>query len=297
MKIALSGSRGLVGSALAQLLTSQRHEVIRLVRSKDSNGSVFWDPNSDSNDLSQLDGVDAVIHLAGENIASGRWDAQKKNAIRTSRVNGTKSLSAGLAKLKQPPKVLLCASAIGYYGDRGQEELDEKSKGGAGFLSNVCQEWEQATLVAKASGMRVVNLRIGVVLSPKGGALAKMLPPFMFGAGGQIGDGKQYMSWIAIDDVASAINYCLTNENISGPVNLVAPEPVTNSEFTQALGKVLHRPTFCPVPDFAARLAFGEMADALLLASVKVKPRRLQESGYQFLYPSIEPALRHVLNR
>jgi len=299
MNIAISGSHGLVGAALLPLLTTKGHSVKRLVRSGGaaSNGDISYSPNGSASDFSALNGIDAVVHLAGEGIASSRWTEQKKIQIRDSRVNVTRALSEGLAKLANPPKVLICASAIGFYGDRGAEELDENSSSGEGFLAEVCREWEAATSAAEAAGIRVVHLRTGIIMSPKGGALAQMLTPFQMGAGGPIGNGKQYMSWIAIDDEAGAIHHCLTHDNVKGAVNLVAPQAVTNNEFTKALGKVLHRPTFCPVPDFAARLVFGEMADALLLSSARVKPAKLLSSGYEFLYPEIEGALHHVLGR
>jgi uncharacterized protein (TIGR01777 family) len=248
-------------------------------------------------DPTHLEGLDAVVHLAGENIADGRWTDEKKRRIRESRVQGTRALCEALAQLENKPKVLVCASAIGYYGDRGETLVDENSSAGGGFLSDVCQEWEQATEPARKAGIRVVNLRIGVVLSPKGGALAKMLLPFQMGAGGNLGSGKQYMSFVALDDVVGAIYHALTTESLSGPVNAVAPNPVRNSEFTKALGKVLHRPTIAPVPAFGARLLFGEMADALLLSSTRVAPTRLLESGYKFQCPDIDSALRHVLGQ
>lgn len=299
MNIAVSGSHGLIGSALGPLLTTQGHQVKRMVRraSESSSNDIVWSPGDESIDPAKLEGLDCIVHLAGENIADGRWSDEKKKAIYDSRVKRTRTLCEAIAKMKTPPAVLVCASAIGYYGDRGDQELDERSSKGTGFLSNLCLEWEEATNAAKEAGVRVVNIRIGVVLSPKGGALAKMLPPFQMGAGGPIGNGKQYMSWISVDDVAGAINHCITESTVSGAVNLVAPRPVTNGEFTNSLGKVLFRPTFFPVPDFAARLVFGEMADELLLSSTRVEPSKLQETGYQFMYPDIESALRHVLGK
>lgn len=298
MKIAVSGSHGLVGSALTPLLTIQGNQVRRMIR---QTGEVFepdiaWNPALDWDGRAALDGVDAVIHLAGENIAS-RWNAEKKREIRDSRINATRALSESLATMKNPPKTFICASAIGYYGDRGDEILDETSTAGTGFLSDLAADWENATSAARDAGIRVINLRLGIVLSPRGGALAKMLPPFQMGAGGLVGSGKQYMSWIAIDDVAGAILHCLADHNISGPVNIVAPNAVTNEQYTRALGAVLHRPTFCPVPEFGARLAFGEMADALLLSSTRVAPNKLLDSGYRFMYPDIEVALHHVLGK
>lgn len=297
MNILVSGSRGLLGSELIPRLKAHGHQVRRLVRSaKDANPSDFlWDPVK-GEIQGELKNIDGVIHLAGESIASGRWDDKKKKEIRDSRLKGTTFLSETIATIRPLPRVFLCASAIGFYGDRGGETLDETSTSGSGFLADLCRDWEAATNPARDAGVRVVNLRIGVALSPKGGALGKMLIPFKLGLGGNVGSGKQEMSWISIDDVAQAMVYCVDNETLSGPVNLTAPNPVPNSEFTHALGKVLGRPTIFPMPDFAARLALGEMADELLLSSAKVLPRKLQAAGFQFTYPNIEDALRHVLN-
>jgi uncharacterized protein (TIGR01777 family) len=248
-------------------------------------------------DPSRFDGVDAVVHLAGENIAAGRWTSARKAEIRQSRVEGTRRLCEALARLAQPPRVFVSASAIGFYGDRGAQTLTEESGAGSGFLPDVCREWEAATEPASQAGIRVVNLRFGMVLSPAGGALQKMLPPFKLGLGGRIGSGAQFMSWIAIDDAVGAIHQALSAESLRGPVNAVAPTPVTNAEFARTLARILRRPAFMPVPQFAARLAFGEMADALLLASARVMPVRLQESGYHFRFPELEGALRHMLRR
>jgi len=235
------------------------------------------------------------VHLAGDNIASGRWTDAKKASIRDSRVQGTTVLCEALAQLVKPPKVLLCASAIGYYGDRGETIFREESPPGTGFLAEVCQAWEAATAPAVQRGIRVVRLRFGIVLSPTGGPLAKMLTPFRLGLGGVVGAGKQYMSWIALDDVLGVIQHALSTETLQGPVNVVAPQPVTNQEFTTTLGKVLRRPTRLSMPAFAARLIFGEMADALLLASTRVLPARLVASEYTFHYPALEEALQHLL--
>lgn len=298
MKVLISGARGLLGSEITPRLKKNGHQVIRLVRSaQDATGTdIVWNPiiGELKGDLS---GIDAIIHLAGESIASGRWTDEKKKQIRDSRIKGTTFLSQSLAQLNDPPKVLLCASAIGFYGDRGDEVLDENSAAGSGFLAELCRDWEASTDAARQSGIRVVNARIGISLSPKGGALGQMLLPFQFGAGGDIGDGKQYMSWISIDDVAQAIVFCIETDSISGPVNLTAPQPVPNSRFTKALGAVLHRPTIIPMPAFAARLALGEMADELLLSSARVMPKKLQEAGFSFSYPEIEGALRHVISK
>ena len=298
MKVLVTGSSGLIGSALVPVLLRGGHSITRLVRSdpRPDEAEIKWDPEAGKVDKQRLEGFDGVVHLAGENIA-GRWTAQKKARIRDSRVKGTRALCEALSRLEKPPKVMVCASATGYYGDRGDEVLRESSPPGSGFLSEVCREWEAATTSAAQKGIRVVTLRIGVILSSEGGALARMLFPFKLGLGGKIGTGAQYMSWIAMDDVIRIIARMLTGEGLRGPVNTVAPHPVTNLEFTKALGRVLGRLTPFPVPAFAARLAFGEMADALLLASTRVEPRRLAETGYPFRFPELEGALRHLLGK
>jgi uncharacterized protein len=298
MRVAVSGSTGLVGSEVVTVLSAAGHEVVRLVRRIPALGekAVRWDTEKGEVDAAGLEGLDAVVHLAGENIASGRWNAARKAAIRDSRVNGTRLLCDTLAGLARPPKTLVCASAIGIYGDRGEEALTEESPAAAGFLPEVCREWEAASEPAARKGIRVVVLRIGVVLSPKGGALSRMLPLFRAGLGGVIGGGHQYVSWVALDDLPLIILHALQCGDLSGPVNAVAPRPVTNREFTEALGKALSRPTPLPVPAFALRLAVGgEMADALLLASARGIPRRLEETGYQFRFPELPAALRHLL--
>jgi len=300
MDILVSGSRGLIGSALVSFLTAEGHRVIPLVRSKPDSpaaDAVRWDPEAGRIDPVGLEGLDAAVHLAGENLAEGRWTAEKKARIRDSRVRGTQLLCAALAGLEQPPQVLIGASAIGYYGDRGEETLTEESEPGSGFLADVCREWEAATEPATQRGIRVVNLRFGMVLSATGGALATMLPPFRKGVGGVLGNGKQFMSWIALDDVVGVIYHALLTPSLQGPVNAVSPHPVTNRQFTRILGKVLRRPTLLALPAFAARLAFGEMADALLLASARVEPTRLLETGFAFRYPELEGALRHLLGQ
>ena len=296
MKILISGSSGLVGSALVPFLTAKGHVVTRLVRSQNQSG-IFWDPSAGRINPKELEGFEVVIHLAGESIASGRWNTLRKQGIRESRVKSTQALAEALTHLAQPPKVFIVASAIGYYGHRGDETLKEDSSAGQDFLADVCQAWETATTPATVKGIRVVNLRFGVILSLAGGALAMMLPPFKLGVGGKIGSGKQYMSWIAIDDVLEIIQHTLTHPLLKGPINVVAPDAVTNEVFTKTLGRVLSRPTLLPMPAFAARLAFGEMADALLLSSQKVEPRALHKSGYAFHYPELEKALRHLLKR
>jgi len=297
MKILVSGSHGLVGKALTRSLTNSGNEVVRLVRRKPSFGAVEieWHPNHGVVDHEQLEGLDAVVHLAGESIAGGRWDEKRKRAIRESRTRGTSLLSESLARLSRPPSVLLSASAIGYYGDRGDEVLTEESSPGNDFLANVCVEWEALTKPAVEKGIRTVNTRFGIILDAQGGALAKMLTPFRLGVGGRVGDGKQWMSWIALSDVVAAIEFLMTDKSIHGPVNVVSPNPVTNSEFTETLGRALSRPTIFPLPAFAARLAFGEMADALLLSSQRVEPGVLETKGFKFSWPTLEPALKHIL--
>ena len=299
MRVAITGSTGLVGSVVVTSLSAAGHEVVRLVRRAPVPGekAVRWDPEKGEVDAAGLEGLDDVVHLAGENIASGRWNAARKAAIRASRVNGTRLLCDALAGLARPPKTLVCASAIGYYGDRGADVLTEESPPGAGFLPDVCREWEAASEPAARKGIRVVLLRIGVVLSPKGGALSRMLPPFRAGLGGVIGNGRQYVSWVALDDLVGIVLHALRSGELRGPVNAVAPVPVTNREFTEALGKVLSRPTLFPVPAFVLRLAVGEMADALLLASARVFPRRLEEIGYRFRFPELPAALNHLLGK
>lgn len=298
MTVLVTGSSGLVGSALIPNLEAGGHRVFRLVRRSPQNDTERrWDPETGELDAADLEGVQAVVHLAGENIATGRWNDAKKDRIRSSREDGTRLLAQGLAELQTPPGVLICASAVGYYGNRGDEILDEESAPGADFLAETCLDWEQAARPATDAGVRTVYLRIGIVLSADGGALAKMLFPFKMGAGGVIGSGNQYMSWITLSDLVGIVDHALDTDAIEGPVNAVSPAPVTNREFTKALGGVLSRPTLFPMPAFAARLAFGEMADALLLSSTRVLPARLQESGYDFQHPQLEGALRHILAR
>jgi len=296
MKILISGAHGLVGTALMKSLEPEGHEVFRLVRyAPSSDAEIEWSPDRYSIALARIEGFDAVVNLAGESIAEGRWTEDKKQRIRESRVKGTKLLGDALANLTNPPKTFICASAIGYYGNRGDEILTETSAPGDDFLAEVCVEWEKATALATEKGIRVLNTRFGVILDAHGGALAKMLPPFRAGLGGKIGSGKQWMSWLALDDVVGALKFALTNEALSGPVNFVAPNPVRNAEFTKALGKALSRPTLFPIPAFGVRLLFGEMGEALLLAGQRVAPKRLMTEGYQFQYSQLDEALRHVL--
>jgi hypothetical protein len=296
MNILLTGASGLIGQALIPVLTTSGHRVTCLVRSQRQGGDsdVYWNPAAGEIDAAKLEGFGAAVHLAGESI-SGRWNAGKKLAIRESRVQGTRLLCEALARLARRPRVLIAASASGYYGDRGDEVLNEESEAGSSFLSQVCQEWEAATQPAASSGIRIVNLRIGFVLSSAGGGLAKMLPAFKMGVAGKIGSGRQYVSWIALDDLVQIILFAATTEKLSGPVNAVAPKPVTNLEFTKTLGRVLRRPSVFPMPALAVRIAFGQMGEELLLSSTRIEPARLLSAGYQFRFPQLEGALRHVL--
>ncbi len=303
MIVAVSGSTGLIGNALVRGLHEVGHKVLRVLRNKSQAGAndVVWDLQStlpSKDDLKLLEGLDAFVHLAGENIASGRWTEEKKKEIRNSRVMGTDNLVQQLSQLNEPPGAFLCASAIGFYGDRGSEMLNESSSNGASdFLSEVCRAWENSANKYQElnPSSRVVNLRFGVVLSKNGGALASMITPFKLGLGGPIGSGRQFMSWIDIDDAVNSIIHCIQDNSISGPVNIVAPNPVTNQEYTKALGSVISRPTMFPMPDFAARLVFGQMADELLLSSAKVIPKKLNESKLQFKFPQIQDSLSHIL--
>ena len=299
MKILVTGSTGLIGTALGSFLAENGHEVKRLVRTEPASGEdeIHWSPDSESIDKAGLEELDSVVHLAGENLASGKWTAEKKARIRDSRVVGTRLLCESLSQLTQPPKVLVCSSAIGYYGDRGDAIVNEGAFSGSGFLAEVCHEWEDAAGSASEAGIRVVNLRIGVVLSPSGGALARMLPPFKMGFGGKLGNGKQYISWIALDDAVGVIHHCLTQDGLCGPVNAVTPNAVTNGEFTKTLGRVLNRPTLFGMPAFMVRAVFGEMADEMLLSSTRVAPTRLEETSYSFHYPELESALRYLFGK
>ena len=299
MNVAVSGASGLIGAALIASLEAGGHRAIPLVRRapSPSEDALRWDPASGAITPAGPSVADAVVHLASDSIMGLRWTADKKRRIRESRTIATRLLVQTLTRLAKPPAVFVCASGVGYYGSRGDEVLSEESRPGTGFLADLAREWEAATATAIAQGIRVVNVRLGVVLSAHGGALAKMLTPFRLGLGGVIGDGAQWMSWIALDDVIGAIRHALTTDALRGPLNIVAPAPVTNAEFTRTLGRVLGRPTLVPLPAFAARLALGEMADELLLASQRVVPARLQASGYRFRHPSLEDALRAVLAR
>ncbi|HUS12359.1 MAG TPA: TIGR01777 family oxidoreductase [Pyrinomonadaceae bacterium] len=298
MKILISGSHGLVGTALIKSWEAAGHEISRLVRHyPNSSSEIEWSPDRYSIALARIEGFDAVVSLAGESIAEGRWTDEKERRIRESRVKGTKLLGDALANLTHRPKTFTCASAIGYYGNRGDEILTEESAPGNDFLAEVCVEWEKATALATEKGIRVVNARFGIILDANGGALKKMLPPFRMGVGGRIGSGRQWMSWIALDDVVGALNFVLTNDALRGPVNFVTPNPVTNAQFTRTLGKILSRPTFFPIPAFAVRLIFGEMGEALLLSSQRVEPQRLKSTNYQYQYSQLEAALAAILQK
>lgn len=308
-KVLLSGSTGLIGSTLVRALAAKRIQTVQLLRTKNEGeshrpqdgpsrtGQVPWNPQAahPATGLETLEDADAAIHLSGSNLAAHRWTGSYKREIMQSRVQSTEALVRVFRDLKQPPKLLLCASATGIYGDRGDELLTEASPLGHGFLSETCVAWEAAADTAKSLGIRVTHLRFGVVLSGKGGALKQMLPIFRLGVGGRLGSGRQWMSWIALPDVAQAVLHLLDAPAMEGSVNFVAPHPVTNAEFTRALGRAVHRPTLFPAPAFALRLAFGEMADDALLSSTRAVPQRLLNAGFQFQYPGIGAALRAVL--
>lgn len=302
--VAITGASGMVGGTLSALLTTGGHAAIPLARegSKSASSSSAkqqstWNSSSGAVHLASDLAVDTFVHLAGENIGGSRWTKAVKEKIRDSRILGTRRLCEAITKLPTVPKTLVCASAIGYYGDRGEELLDETSSLGKGFLAEVCHDWELATAPARDAGIRVVNARFGVILSPTGGALSKMLTPFNMGGGGVVGSGKQYWSWVSLDEVAAALHHCIMTSSLTGPVNIVAPTAVTNLEFTKTLGRVLSRPTIFPLPATVARVVLGEMADELLLASQRVVPAKLVASGYQFRHEYLETALRHMLGR
>jgi uncharacterized protein (TIGR01777 family) len=296
-RIAISGASGLIGAELVRFLRAGGHEVLRLVRrAPASNDEIRWDPRTPTIDSARLEGIDAVVNLAGEPVAE-RWTAAHKRDIRDSRVDGTALIANTIATLQRAPRVLVNASAIGFYGDRGDEALDERSGPGRGFLPDVARQWEAATEPARGRGTRVALARLGVVVSPRGGALGKLLPFFRVGAGGRIGNGRQWMSTIALDDVVGAIHHLLFTDAIAGPVNVTGPEPVTNGDFAHTLGRVLHRPSIATVPEFALRLAYGEMAEETLLASQRVYPRVLEESGFRFRHRTVEEQFRFELGR
>ncbi|RMH19202.1 MAG: TIGR01777 family protein [Acidobacteria bacterium] len=298
MRILVSGASGLVGSALVPALREDGHRLWRLVRgAAGAEDAVRWDPAAGEIDRPALAACapEGVVHLAGESIAGGRWTAAKKARIRDSRVRGTELLARACAALETPPRLFVSASAIGYYGDRGEQLVDEDSPPGTGFLAGVCRRWEAAAEPVRQAGARLVWLRLGVVLAKEGGALAQMLTPFRLGLGGKVGSGRQWLSWIALDDVVGVVRHLLAQDGIAGPLNTVAPQPVRNRELTRALGRALKRPAVLPLPAFAARLILGEMADELLLASTRVDASRLVASGYAFRWPQLEPLLAHLL--
>jgi len=289
MKIAITGSSGLVGSALVSTLVNVGHQVVCLRRPVD------WDPDKGVMDPAILAGASAVVHLAGESVNGLRWTDEKKKAIRDSRVLGTRNVVDAISKLQHRPKVFVSSSAIGFYGERGDEEVTESSAAGDTFLADVSKQWEGEARRAEDAGIRTVLLRTGIVLSKEGGALGTMLLPFKMGVGGVIGSGKQWMSWISMDDHVNAVNFVIENDNIRGAVNSVSPHPVTNEDFTKRMGEVLYRPTFIPLPEFAVSMLMGEMGDELLLTSTKVIPKRLDDAGFEFTYPDLKTALEHAL--
>ncbi len=295
MRVLVTGATGLIGSHLVPALKREGHQVVRLGR-RPGAADFLWDPLRGTLDARALEGVEAVVHLAGENIGQ-RWTAQRRERIWRSRVEGARLLAEAIVAAPSPPRVFVSASAVGYYGDRGQEPLDESSGPGTGFLADLCRAWEEAAQGATRAGTRVVNTRFGVVLSGRGGALARLLPLFRLGLGATLGSGRQFMSWVALDDAVAGLLFALSRDDLSGPVNVTAPNPVTNAEFTRTLARVLGRPAFLRVPAFALRLAMGRMADEALLMGQRVLPAKLQAAGFQFRYPELEAALRHVLGR
>ena len=298
MRILITGASGLIGTALQKSFEEKGYEMLLASRSEPkSERDIQWNADAGfaDEDLLRLEGLDAVIHLAGESISALRWTDEKKKAIRDSRVHGTRTMIEAFARLEKKPKVFISASAIGFYGDRGDEEMTETNSVGDTFLSEVSKEWESESRRAEDMGIRTVLLRNGIVLSKDGGALATMMTPFKLGVGGVVGSGKQWMSWVSLDDAVGIVNYALENENLRGAVNVVSPNPVTNEEFTKTLGEVLYRPTFLPLPEFAVNLVFGEMGDALLIDSTRVVPKRLLDSGFKFRYPEINSALENAV--
>lgn len=296
MKILISGVSGLVGSATADALRAERYDIARFVRPRGSyeRGDVRWDPSSASIDAAAMEGADAVVHLAGAGIADARWSEERKKVLRDSRIDSTRLLIDAIARLQRKPRVLIAASAIGYYGDRGDEVLTESSGNGKGSLAALARDWEAESLRAESLGLRAVLLRFGMILSAHGGALPRMIAPFRLGLGGRLGSGKQWVSWIALEDAVRVIGAALVDERLSGPINVVAPYPVRNAEFTGALARALHRPAIFVVPAFALRLALGEMAGELLLSSQRVEPRKLIAQGHAFRFPGLDAALHSL---
>jgi len=296
MRILITGASGLIGTALQRSFDEIGHELLLASRkeAKDSQ-HIQWDVEKGFSELERLEGIDAVVHLAGESVFGLSWSDAKKKAIRDSRVDGTRSVVEAISRLKARPNVLVAASAIGFYGDRGDEEMTESSAAGDTFLAEVSKEWESEARRAEDAGIRTVLLRTGIILSKDGGALGTMLLPFKLGIGGVVRSGKQWMSWISIDDHIRVINYAIEYENVRGAVNSVSPNPVTNGEFTKTLGEVLYRPTILPLPSFAVNMVFGEMGDALLLASTRVVPKRLEDAGFEFKYPELKTAIEHAV--
>lgn len=298
MKVLITGASGLIGTALQKSFAEKGYEMLLASRNEaEDEQHVQWNADTGfaEEDLPKLEGLDAVIHLAGEGIAGLRWTDEKKKAIRDSRVHGTRTMIEAFSKIKNRPKTFISGSAIGFYGDRDDEELTETSAAGDTFLAETCREWEAESRRAEDLGIRTVLLRTGIVLSKDGGALATMLTPFKFGVGGVVGSGKQWMSWISLDDVVAVVNSALENDNLRGAVNLSSPNPVTNEEFTKTLGSVLYRPTILPLPEFAVHMLMGEMGDALLLDSTRVIPKRLLDAGFEFKYPDLKDALEHAV--
>jgi len=299
LTIAVTGSSGLIGRTLCNVLTTGGHRVVRLVRNQETkqSGDAFWDPIAGTVEEKKLEGIDALVHLAGEPLLGLRWTEEKKKRIWNSRVDGTEHLARAVARLKRPPRVFVSASAVGFYGDRGDRSVNESAKRGKGFLAELCEAWEEATRPAARMGIRVVHLRTGLTLTPEGGALGTMLLPFKIGVGGRIGSGRQYVSWIDHDDLLSMILHVNHDTSIRGPVNATAPYPVPNATFTGALGRVLDRPTLLPVPSLAIQALFGEMGKEMLLNGQRVQPAVAEETGFEFRYPGLEESLRHQLGR
>jgi uncharacterized protein (TIGR01777 family) len=305
MRILVSGSTGLLGTSLIESLGGEDHAFVRLIRPESavrgagSPGAqtARWDPVSDQFESAAAEGADALVHLAGASIASGRWNAARKNLLRSSRIDATRHLVSALSRLQRPPRVIVAASAIGYYGDRGDELLTETSPPGKDFLSTLCCEWEAETARAAQFGARVVMLRIGIILAARGGALPRMSLPFKLGLGGRLGSGRQWMSWLTLEETLAIIRFVLSNPGLAGPINAVTAHPVRNSDFTRILARALHRPAMFPAPAFALRLLLGEMADALLLASQRVQPSKLEQAGYRFAQPDLAGAMRQVCRK